>query len=167
MRRAAPQQWSVTALLSGLLAIPPLSTDISLPALPSIAGAFSEDVSRAQLVVALFLVGFAVGQLGYGPASDRFGRRPVLIGSLGLYFVAGVGCLVAPSLEWLGAARLLQGLGACGGPVIARAVVRDVYEPVRGAPGAGTRFPGDGRGATRRCHRRRGHRPRVPLAWRL
>jgi len=133
MRRAAPQQWSVTALLSALLAIPPLSTDISLPALPSIAGAFREDAGRGQLVVALFLVGFAVGQLGYGPASDRFGRRPVLIGSLGLYFVASVGCLVAPSLEWLGAARLLQGLGACGGPVIARAVVRDVYEPVRGA----------------------------------
>jgi DHA1 family bicyclomycin/chloramphenicol resistance-like MFS transporter len=133
MRRAAPQQWSVTALLSALLAIPPLSTDISLPALPSIAGAFREDAGRGQLVVALFLVGFAVGQLGYGPASDRFGRRPVLIGSLGLYFVASVGCLVAPSLEWLGAARLIQGLGACGGPVIARAVVRDVYEPVRGA----------------------------------
>ena len=53
-------------------------------------------------MVALFLVGFAVGQLGYGPASDRFGRRPVLIGSLGLYFVASLGCLVAPSLEWLG-----------------------------------------------------------------
>jgi len=123
----------VIALLSGLLAIPPLSTDVSLPALPSIAAAFSEDVSRAQLVVALFLVGFAVGQLGYGPASDRFGRRPVLLGSLGLYFVASVGCLVAPSLEWLAAARLLQGLGACGGPVIARAVVRDVYQPVTGA----------------------------------
>jgi DHA1 family bicyclomycin/chloramphenicol resistance-like MFS transporter len=74
-----------------------------------------------------------VGQLAYGPASDRLGRRPVLIGSLGLYLAASVGCLAAPSLEWLGTARLLQGLGACGGPVIARAVVRDAYEPVMGA----------------------------------
>jgi DHA1 family bicyclomycin/chloramphenicol resistance-like MFS transporter len=123
----------VTVFLSALLAIPPLSTDISLPALPSIARAFGEDAGRAQLVVALFLVGFAVGQLGYGPASDRFGRRPVLIAALGLYVAAGVGCLVAPSFEWLVAGRLLQGLGACGGPVIARALVRDVYEPVRGA----------------------------------
>jgi DHA1 family bicyclomycin/chloramphenicol resistance-like MFS transporter len=133
IRRRAPQHFTVTVFLSALLAIPPLSTDISLPALPSIARAFGEDAGRAQLVVALFLVGFAVGQLGYGPASDRFGRRPVLIAALALYVAAGVGCFVAPSLEWLVGGRLLQGLGACGGPVIARAVVRDVYEPVRGA----------------------------------
>ena len=133
MHGAAPQHASLTVLLSALLAITPLSTDISLPAIPAIAGAFGEDAGRGQLVVALFLVGFGVGQLGYGPASDRFGRRPVLIAALGLYLAASVGCLITPSLEWLGAARLLQGLGACGGPVIARAVVRDVYEPVTGA----------------------------------
>ncbi len=129
----AGEEATLTVLLSALLAIPPLSTDISLPALPSIAQAFHEDPGGAQRVVALFLVGFALGQLGYGPASDRFGRRPVLMASLGLYVAAGAGSLAAPSLDWLVVGRLLQGLGACGGPVIARAVVRDVYEPLRGA----------------------------------
>lgn len=122
-----------TALLSALLAITPLSIDISLPALPSVARAFGGDAGRAHLVVAVFLVGFAAGQLVYGPASDRFGRRPVLLGGLGLYLAASLVCVGAPSLAWLVAGRLVQGLGACAGPVIARAVVRDVHEPVRGA----------------------------------
>jgi DHA1 family bicyclomycin/chloramphenicol resistance-like MFS transporter len=123
----------LTALLAALLAIAPLSIDISLAALPGIAGALAGAPGRAGLVVALFLVGFALGQLGYGPASDRFGRRPVLLGALALYLGATLVCLAAPSLEVLLGARFVQGLGACGGPVIARAVVRDLYEPTAGA----------------------------------
>lgn len=123
----------MTALLAALLAITPLSIDISLAALPGVARALGGTPGRAGLVVALFLVGFAIGQLGYGPASDRLGRRPVLLGALVLYLGATFGCLAAPSLEWLVAARFVQGLGACAGPVIARAVVRDLYEPAPGA----------------------------------
>jgi DHA1 family bicyclomycin/chloramphenicol resistance-like MFS transporter len=127
-----PESSVITGVLGALLAITAFSIDISLPALPGIARAFMEP-GRVQLVVALFLVGFAVGQLIHGPASDRFGRRPVLLAALGLYVGASLLCLMAPSLAWLAAARLVQGFGACAGPVIARAVVRDVYDPVRGA----------------------------------
>jgi MFS transporter, DHA1 family, multidrug resistance protein len=132
-RKDAPDPVVATALVSALLAITPFSLDIALPALPSVARAFDAAPGRVQLVVALFLAGMAAGQLAYGPASDRFGRRPVLLGALGLYVAATVLCAVAWSLEWLAAGRLLQGLGACAAPVVARAVVRDVYEPVRGA----------------------------------
>jgi DHA1 family bicyclomycin/chloramphenicol resistance-like MFS transporter len=132
-RRPAPESATVTALLAGLLAITPLSVDITLPALPSLTDAFATDVAHGQLVVSLFLLGFASGQLAYGPLSDRFGRRHVLLGGLGLYVMAGAACAFAPSMGWLAAGRLLQGLGACAGPVIARAVVRDVHPGVRGA----------------------------------
>ncbi|MBI1737184.1 MAG: multidrug effflux MFS transporter [Candidatus Rokubacteria bacterium] len=132
-RRAAAESTAVTFLLSALLAITPFTLDIALPALPSVAAAFGGDAGRVKLMIALFLLGMAGGQLLYGPASDRLGRRPVLLGALGLYLAATILCAVAPSLEWLLAARFVQGLGACAGPVIARAIVRDVYEPVRGA----------------------------------
>jgi DHA1 family bicyclomycin/chloramphenicol resistance-like MFS transporter len=127
-----PESAIVTGVLGALLAITAFSIDISLPALPGIARAFGEP-GRVQLVIALFLVGFAIGQLLHGPASDRFGRRPVLLAALALYVTASLLCLLASSLAWLAVARLVQGFGACAGPVIARAVVRDVYEPARGA----------------------------------
>jgi DHA1 family bicyclomycin/chloramphenicol resistance-like MFS transporter len=133
IRTEGGERVGVVILLSALLAIPPISTDITLPALPSIAGAFGEDAGPIQLVVALFLAGFAIGQLGYGPVSDRFGRRPVLIGGLVLYIAASAGSFGATSLGWLLTGRFIQGLGASAGPVIARAVVRDVYAPARGA----------------------------------
>lgn len=131
--RRASDSAAVTALLAGLLAVTPLSIDMPLPALPGLGQAFAGDVARAQLVVSAFLLGFAGAQLAYGPLSDRFGRRPVLLGGLGLYLAATVGCAVAPSLDWLLAGRLVQGLGACAGPVLARAVVRDLHEGARGA----------------------------------
>lgn len=123
----------MTALLAGLLAITPLSIDMPLPALPGLGHALGGGVARAQLVVSAFLLGFAGGQLAYGPLSDRVGRRPVLLGGLGLYLVATAACAAAPSLAWLLAGRLVQGLGACAGPVLARAVVRDLHEGARGA----------------------------------
>lgn len=129
--RPAPDSAAVTALLAGLLAITPLSIDMPLPALPGLARAFATDVAGSQMVVSAFLLGFAGGQLAYGPLSDRLGRRPVLLGGLGLYLVATTGCIAAPSLAWLLAGRLAQGLGACAGPVLARAIVRDVHEGAR------------------------------------
>ena len=114
-------------LLIGLVSLGPLSTDLYLPALPTIGDRFAADPAEVQLTLSVFLVGFAVSMLGYGPLSDRFGRRPVLIGALALYTLASVACMLAPSIEALILARFFQALGGCAGPVLGRAIVRDVY----------------------------------------
>ena len=106
-----------------------LSIDMFLPSLPAMAADFGSDVATAQLTVTLFLIAFALAQLVFGPLSDRFGRRRVLIAGLALYALAGLLCYVAPSIHVLVAARMLQALGASSGPVVGRAVVRDLYEP--------------------------------------
>ena len=115
------------ALLTALVAFGPLSTDMYLPSLPSMTVYFAVDVGRVQLTLSAFLAGFALAQLFYGPLSDRFGRRPVLLAGLALFFAASIACAFAPTIEMLIAARFVQALGACSGPVLARAVVRDVH----------------------------------------
>lgn len=122
-----PNSLAVTALLTALVALGPISTDLYLPSLPGLLRHFDADIAEVQLTLSVFLVGLAVGQLVYGPLSDRFGRRPVLLGGLLLYVVASVICALAPSVPALIAARLLQATGACAGPVVCRAVVRDVH----------------------------------------
>ncbi|MCK9986754.1 MAG: MFS transporter, DHA1 family, multidrug resistance protein [Azoarcus sp.] len=116
-------------LVTALVALGPLSTDFYLPALPSITSGLATDVAHAQLTLSVFLFGFAIGQLVYGPLSDRYGRRPVLLFGVAVYVVASVACVFAASIEALIAARFLQALGACAGPVLGRAVVRDIYGP--------------------------------------
>ena len=123
----------MTAVLTMLVAITPLSIDMPLPALPDLARALGADVAQAQLVISVFLIGFASAQLVHGPLSDRFGRRRVLLAGIGLYLGASLVCRWASSIEWLIAGRLLQGLGACAGPVLARAIVRDVHSGPRAA----------------------------------
>ena len=122
-----PNGLVVTALLTALVALGPMSTDLYLPSLPGLLRHFDADIAEVQLTLSVFLVGLAVGQLVYGPLSDRFGRRPVLLAGLILYVVASVICALAPSVPTLIAARLLQAIGACAGPVVCRAVVRDVH----------------------------------------
>ena len=122
-----PNGLVVTALLTALVALGPMSTDLYLPSLPGLLRHFDADIAEVQLTLSVFLVGLAVGQLVYGPLSDRFGRRPVLLAGLLLYVVASVICALAPSMPTLIAARLLQATGACAGPVVCRAVVRDVH----------------------------------------
>ena len=122
-----PNGLVVTALLTALVALGPMSTDLYLPSLPGLLRHFDADIAEVQLTLSVFLVGLAVGQLVYGPLSDRFGRRPVLLAGLILYVVASVICALAPSVPTLIAARLLQATGACAGPVVCRAVVRDVH----------------------------------------
>ena len=122
--------FGLAALLTTLVALGPLSTDLYLPALPTLVEVFRTDAARVQLSLSIFLVGFAVAQLAYGALSDRFGRRPVMLGGLALYFVASIGCAFASSIEMLIGARFLQALGACAGPVLGRAIVRDVWGPV-------------------------------------
>jgi DHA1 family bicyclomycin/chloramphenicol resistance-like MFS transporter len=126
--RPLPPFGEFVAMIAALMALAAMSIDIMLPALPNIAASFAvADPNAAQLVVTHYLLGFAAGQLFFGPLSDRFGRRAVLFAGLGLYALAAAACLVAGSFEVLLAARFAQGL-ACAAPrVIAVAVVRDVY----------------------------------------
>jgi DHA1 family bicyclomycin/chloramphenicol resistance-like MFS transporter len=120
-------------LLTTLVALGPLSTDLYLPALPTLTQAFATDVARVQLTLSVFLAGFAVAQLFYGPLSDRYGRRPIMLFGLALYFVSSLACMLAPTIDTLIVARFFQALGACAGPVLGRAIVRDVYGPLQAA----------------------------------
>jgi len=120
-----PQSWGLTALLGALAGITALAVDMSLPSLPTISRSLNAGAESVQLTLSLFLVGYAGAQLFCGPLSDRFGRRIVLIGGLAIYTLAGFACAVSPSIEVLVIARLVQGCGACVGPVLGRAVVRD------------------------------------------
>jgi DHA1 family bicyclomycin/chloramphenicol resistance-like MFS transporter len=102
--------------------------DMMLPALPNIASAFHITVAnRPQAVLSTFMIGFGVGQFVMGPLSDRFGRRPVLLGGMVLYVIASLLAIAAPSFETVLLARALQGLGTAATRVIATSVVRDCY----------------------------------------
>lgn len=115
-------------VIASVMALNPLAMDIMLPALPDIGAAFHVDnANRLQLVLSAFLIGFGVAQFAMGPLSDRFGRRPVLLAGMSVYFVASLLAIVAPSFETLLLARVLQGLGTAATRVIATSIVRDCY----------------------------------------
>ena len=115
-------------VIASIMALNPLAMDMMLPALPDIATAFHIVVAnRPQAVLLTFLIGFGVGQFVMGPLSDRFGRRPVLLGGMTLYAVASVLAIAAPSFETILLARALQGLGTSATRVIATSIVRDCY----------------------------------------
>src|SRR5262245_22199840 len=114
---ARPGLGRVGVLLTAVVGLGALSIDMFLPSLPALAAHYQTTPATAQLTVTLFLVGLAVAQFVFGPLSDRFGRRWVLIGGLGVYAIAGLACAVAPSIGVLIAARLLQAFGAGSGPV--------------------------------------------------
>ncbi len=120
-------------VLTALVALLALSTDLLAPALPAIAAGFAADQGTVQLTQSMFVLGFATAQLIYGPVSDRFGRRPVLIAGIALYLIASLGCVFAASAEQLAALRFVQAVGACAGPTLGRAVVRDIYGRERAA----------------------------------
>jgi len=120
-------------LLGALTAFGAVSIDAYLPALPAIAAEFKVEVGAVQATMSAFFIGMALGQLFYGPLSDRVGRRPPLLVGAGIYTLASIGCAFAPSLPWLIAGRFAQALGACAGVVVARAVVRDRFDTVEGA----------------------------------
>src|SRR3954452_25141370 len=103
-----------------------LGMHLIIPALPDTARALNVSPGAIQLTITLYLIGLAFGQLIYGPSSDRFGRRPVLLAGLALFTLAGVATAAAPGVLTLVLARVLQSVGACSGLVLGRAIVRDL-----------------------------------------
>jgi DHA1 family bicyclomycin/chloramphenicol resistance-like MFS transporter len=126
-----PDTLALTILLALLTALGPLSTDMYLPSLPAIARVLGASAAEVQLTLSAYLFAYAVGQIVYGPLSDRHGRKPVLLAALSLFVLASLACALSPSIEWLIAARFVQALGGAGAIVLARAVVRDLYSGVR------------------------------------
>jgi MFS transporter, DHA1 family, multidrug resistance protein len=118
----------VTLILGGLTATPPLAMDMYLPALPAVTNSLHAPATTVQLTLTACLAGMALGQLLIGPMSDRWGRRHPLLLGLAVYIVATALCALAPTVETLIALRLVQGLAGSAGIVIARAVVRDLYD---------------------------------------
>ncbi len=115
-------------LLGSLTAFGAITIDLYLPTLPAIGTAFAKPAPTVQLTLTAFFIGMAFGQLLYGPASDRWGRRPAILTGAVIYVAASLLCALAPSIEWLIAGRFVQALGCCAGMVVARAVVRDRYD---------------------------------------
>ncbi|HEY2842808.1 MAG TPA: multidrug effflux MFS transporter, partial [Bryobacteraceae bacterium] len=116
-------------LLGMLQAFAPVSIDMYLPAMPQMEQVFHTSAAAVQYTMVTFLVGFALGQSLYGPITDRFGRKPPLYASLVLFIASSAACALAPSIRIMSFFRLLQAIGACGGSVISRAIVRDLFPP--------------------------------------
>lgn len=121
--RPRPPIW----LLVAMIGIGPFTMQVVVPSLPAIGRDLNAGTASVQLIVTLYLVAVGVGQLIYGPLSDRFGRRPLLMGGLAVYAVASLLAALAPGIGSLILARLAQAVGACAGVVLARAVIRDAW----------------------------------------
>lgn len=119
--------------LALLLGLQPVSTDVYLPALPLLRRELAADMGAAQLTMSALILAFGLAQMVWGPVADRFGRRPVLLAGLTLYTLASAGCVLAGDIHALVLWRTLQGAALASAVVVARAVIRDLYEPVRGA----------------------------------
>ncbi len=123
----------VVLVLTLLLGMQPVTTDLYLPALPAITQGFGASMAQAQLTLTSLLLAFGVSQLAWGPLSDRYGRRPILIWGMALFVVAAIGGAFAGSMESLIVWRTLQGVAMGSAVMCARAVVRDLYAPTEGA----------------------------------
>ncbi|HEX2352028.1 MAG: multidrug effflux MFS transporter [Hyphomicrobiales bacterium] len=120
--------WRLLALLIAMAGTSSLSLNILVPAMPGLATKLAADPARVQLTVSLYLMGLAVAQLVFGPLSDRFGRRPVVLAGLALATVASTAAIFAASIATLVIARVAQSLGASTGQTIGRAIIRDLYD---------------------------------------
>ena len=123
----------IVLILALLLGLQPVTTDLYLPALPAITQGFGSGMGQAQLTLTALLLAFGLSQLVWGPLSDRFGRRPILLWGMGAYTLASVACALAPDMAWLIAGRTVQGIAMGAGVMAARAVVRDLFQPLQGA----------------------------------
>ena len=121
------------ALLIAITALAPVSLQIFIPALPAIQASFASDTSVAQLVLSLSILANAFATLIYGPLSDRFGRRPVVLAGTFIFVIGSLLSALAPSITLLIIARIIQSAGAAAGMVLARAIVRDLYDKEQAA----------------------------------
>lgn len=127
------KDYQVATLATTLVAIGPLTMSMYTPSMPSLTSTLNTTSSLVQLTLTIYMVAFAIAQLVYGPIADRYGRRPVLIGGM-LVFVAGSAmAAMSATIEQLLIARFVQALGACAAPVVARALIRDLYEGTKAA----------------------------------
>jgi len=123
------RHFELLVLLGTLQAFAPVSIDMYLPAMPMMEKVFHTSAAAVQITMVTFLVGFALGQSLYGPITDRFGRKPPLYVSLVLFIASSLACAWSPSIRLISAFRLVQAIAACGGSVISRAMVRDLFPP--------------------------------------
>lgn len=132
--RTTPPAWNgpgfgeFVGLVALMMAVTAISIDNLLPAFPAIQAQFGvADPNSLQLLIYVYMIGFGIAQIVYGPVSDTYGRRRVLLVSLAIYVAGSCLAMVAPSFEWLLAARVIQGIGAAGGRVLSTAIVRDRF----------------------------------------
>lgn len=124
---------TIFALIVLTTGLGPFSLNVPLPSMPNIAGTLDASYGVVQLVLTFYLLALAAGQFVYGPLSDRFGRRPVMIGGLMVFLAGTAVCAAAPNVETLLAGRFIQGFGGCAGMVLGRAMLRDLYGRDRAA----------------------------------
>ena len=134
----------IILLLSLLLGIQPMATDLYLPALPAIKSEFGAQLSQVQLTLSALLLAFGTSQLVWGPLSDRFGRRPILLCGLATFSLAGLGCVLSSTMQELIIWRTIQGAAMGAVVMCARAIVRDLYTPEAGASVMSKAFTGLG-----------------------
>ena len=121
-------------LIALLSAFVPLSTDMYLPALPGMSASFGVDAHRINLTLTAFFIFYALGTLVWGPLSDRYGRKPVLVTGLGMYVIASAACALMWDVNGLVLCRILQALGGSAAGVVATAIVKDVYSGTERGP---------------------------------
>ena len=130
IKKSEGSYWPVILCLGVIAALAPLSIDMYLPTFPTIGKEFGANAAQIQLTLSGYMFGFTLGQLCYGPLSDRFGRRPVLLSGIALYIVMTVLCALSTNAEMLTFFRFFQAIGGGAGTVLSRAIVRDLYSGV-------------------------------------
>ncbi|SNB61690.1 MFS transporter, DHA1 family, bicyclomycin/chloramphenicol resistance protein [Arboricoccus pini] len=119
------------ALMAALMTMTAIATDINLPAIAATAANLEAPLSRGQLTITLFFLGYAVGQLFWGSLADRFGRKPVLMAGIAIYVASSLACALSPDMNTLLFARFVQGAGGGAGAIISRVMIRDLFEGER------------------------------------
>ncbi|NDA46680.1 MAG: Bcr/CflA family efflux MFS transporter [Alphaproteobacteria bacterium] len=131
--RLSPTSFAMTALLAALATVGPFSTDTYMASMPQIARDLQTSSLEVQLTLSTYLIGFSVGQIIYGPVSDKYGRKPVILFGLLAYTLASLACMQAQSIEALIVLRAVQAFAAAAPIILARAIIRDLYEGTQAA----------------------------------